>query len=537
MDSDWLLSILERANRIASSSQLDDLLGQMLDLVIDVCEAKAAALCLFDCQAGEMVCRVVRGVENSQKLTGKRIKIERSLAGKTLAQRGPILIEDLDASQIDPIEIGLPDLKRALSIPLWLHDELFGVVQVFNFVNPEIQIVQLLGNRMASELDKALLIQASEQRSERFKALIDIIGRIGSSLDRDQILKMIIESARQLLNAEAGSLFLVDEVTGELVLHFATNIPPEQWPSVRVPPDKGIIGYVARTGETVLVPDTQKDDRYYSNVAQNVGFETRSILAVPLRTRQVYLGGERGSSEERIIGGLEALNKANGTFDAEDAVLLETFANQAATVFQIASLYANTEELFIDVVRAMTAAIDAKDPYTEGHSERVSDFAVAIARELDLKTELIYHIRIAGLLHDVGKIGISDNVLKKPGQLNMEEFEEIKKHPKIGERIMREVRMLQTELAGISQHHEWVDGTGYPSGLCGEGLSLTGRIIAVADVFDAITSDRPYRAAQPANMVLDHLRAETGSHFDRACVEALVRAFQNGMIRVQGEPL
>jgi HD-GYP domain-containing protein (c-di-GMP phosphodiesterase class II) len=537
--SEYLIPILERANQIASTSQLDDLLDQMMDLVIETCQGDAGTLYMLDRQANELVFKVVKGDENSRLLLGKRISVSQGIVGATLRERKPLWVPDIAKDPRWFRDMNGLDHKHqphsVLSFPLLLHNEPIAVVQVFDPAFPELQLAQMLGNRMASEIDKAMLLAASQQRNERLQALVEIIGYIGSSLNQDDILHMIIDFACQLLNAEAGSLFLVDEATGDLVLHVANNVTEGSLLGVRVPAGKGIIGYVVRSGETVLVADTRQDARHYSQVDQDSGFETRSILAVPLKARTVVLGGEQGVTEEHIIGGLEALNKLEGTFDQEDARLLETFANQTATVLEIARLYTNTSELLLGVVKALTTAIDAKDPYTEGHSQRVSDYSLAIARELDISTETINHLRIAGLLHDVGKIGVPDMVLKKPGHLDAEEMAEMKKHPMIGEKIMRSVRNLQNEMPAITEHHERVDGTGYPKGLSGEDISLIGRIVAVADVFDALTSNRPYHQGQAAEQVFEELLAGVGTHFDANCVNALISAYQRGMVQTQKE--
>jgi GAF domain-containing protein/HD superfamily phosphohydrolase YqeK len=537
--SEYLIPILERANAIASTSQLDDLLDQMMDLVIETCQGDAGTLYMLDRQTNELVFKVVKGEEKSQVLVGKRMSVSQGIVGATLRDRKPLWVPDIAKDTRWYREMGKPDHNNqpssVLSFPLLLHNEPIGVVQVFNPAFPELQLAQLLGNRMASEIDKAMLLEASHQRNERLQALVEIIGSIGSSLNQDDILQMIITFACQLLNAEAGSLFLVDEKTGDLVLSVANNVTEGNLIGVRVPAGKGIIGYVVHSGETLLVADTSKDARHYSQVDQASGFETRSILAVPLKARTVVMGGEQGVTQEHIIGGLEALNKLEGTFDQEDARLLETFANQTATVLEIARLYTNTSDLLLGVVQALTTAIDAKDPYTEGHSQRVSDYSLVIARELGMSDETINHLRIAGLLHDVGKIGVPDMVLKKPGNLNDGEMAEMKKHPLIGEKIMKPVHNLQNELPAITEHHERVDGTGYPKGLSGEGISLIGRIVAVADVFDAATSDRPYHQGQAAEQAFQDLLAGVGTHFDGECVNALISAYQRGLVQTQKE--
>jgi putative nucleotidyltransferase with HDIG domain len=210
-------------------------------------------------------------------------------------------------------------------------------------------------------------------------------------------------------------------------------------------------------------------------------------------------------------------------------------AEQAATVLHIARLYADANELFLDTIKALVATIDAKDPYTEGHSQRVSDFSAAMARELEMPTETIHHITIGGLLHDVGKIGVPDAILSKPARLTDDEYEQMKEHPSIGANIMGQVRMLNEEIPALEQHHERLDGNGYPNGLRDVDISLFGRIVAVADVFDAMTSDRPYRDAISVEDSLEYLKKESGSQVDGICVEALIQAYQKGRIKTQKE--
>ncbi len=538
IETSQLFRVLARANQIASSTELDELLSEMLDLIILICGANAGTLYLLDQATDELIFKVVKGDEASQKLLGRRINSQTGITGATVHQNTPVVVEDLakDSRWYRPLgEVQEQKLHNVISLPLLLRDKPIGVVQVFNFTHSPLQFVQLLGNRMASEIEKAMLLQASQQRGERLEALVSIIREISSTLDRDQILNMIIDYARELLDAEASSLFLLDEKTGDLILHISRDMHQTKLPLIRVPAGEGVIGHVVRTGEVVLVTDAAHDDRVFRGLNHASGVVTRSILAVPLRTPTVVLGQECGTTEECTIGGLEAINKREGTFNENDAQLLRTLADQAATVLHIAKLYADANELFWDTSKALVAAIDAKDPYTEGHSQRVSDFSVAIARELDLSNEMIHHIRIGSLLHDVGKIGVPDAILKKPGKLTSEEFDTMKKHPSIGANIMGNVRMLHTELHALAEHHERLDGGGYPNTLSGNEISLIGRIVAVADAFDAMASDRPYRQALDVKNVLDKLYAETGLHYDVRCVNALVQAYRKGRIRTQKE--
>lgn len=530
-----LLAVLERANQIASKTGLNELLNQMLDLILEVSGANAGTLYLLDEETNELVFEVVKGDDEARALVGKRISTNQGVIGATIRSLKPILVDDLTQ---DPRWLPLASkgkknhLKNALSIPLLLEDKPIGAVQIFNFSHYELELIQLLGNRMASEVDKAMLLHASQTRSDRLQALVEIIGHIGSTLDRDQILRLIVNYARQLLDVEACSLFLVDDETQDIVLHISSNLLQAQ---VRVPSGKGIIGHVVRTGETVIVTDVETDQRHYGLIDLEASFKTHSIMAVPLRARTIALGRERGATEERIIGGLEAINKQTGAFTKEDAQLLETLARQAATVGQIAQAYAEVNELFFDVIQALSAAIDAKDPYTQGHSQRVSDFSVEIAKQLRLSPEVVHHIRIGAILHDVGKIGVPDSVLNKPGRLTTLEYDLIKEHPQIGERIMGHIKMLQNELPALTEHHERLNGSGYPRGLKLEQISLMGRIVAVADVFDALTSDRTYRDALVAEEAFQVLHEGMGTQFEPLCVQALIRAYNKGKIHTQKE--
>jgi putative nucleotidyltransferase with HDIG domain len=189
-------------------------------------------------------------------------------------------------------------------------------------------------------------------------------------------------------------------------------------------------------------------------------------------------------------------------------------------------------ELFIGSIRMLAAAIDEKDPYTRGHSGRVAKYSQIIGRELGLTPEDLDKLRIAALLHDVGKIGVDDRVLKKPGSLTPEEFDLMKQHTVKGANIMRPVSQLKEMLPGIELHHEHIDGRGYPYGLSGQQIPLMARIIGVADTLDAMTTNRPYQTAMDLDFALGRIKALTGSKFDAAVVTALDSAIAAGRLRL-----
>jgi HD-GYP domain-containing protein (c-di-GMP phosphodiesterase class II) len=191
----------------------------------------------------------------------------------------------------------------------------------------------------------------------------------------------------------------------------------------------------------------------------------------------------------------------------------------------------DNRQLFIGTVKALAAAIDGKDPYTRGHSERVSRFSMAMAQRLGLADDEVEKIRISALLHDVGKIAIDDKILKKPAALTDEEYEIMKGHPQKGYKIMSQIPAMKEFLPGMYMHHEMVNGMGYPQGLKGDEIPLMGKIVAVADTFDAMTTDRPYQKAMKFEDALARIESFVGTRYDPAVVAALSEACREGQIR------
>jgi HD-GYP domain-containing protein (c-di-GMP phosphodiesterase class II) len=256
------------------------------------------------------------------------------------------------------------------------------------------------------------------------------------------------------------------------------------------------------------------------------GFVTHSILAVPLRI------------ENSVIGVVEAVNKVGGgVFGDDDEHMLSRLADFAATAIHKAKLFGDLNDLFLATIKALANAIEAKDPYTRGHSERIRDFSVSIAIELGVTGADLKNIEIAALLHDTGKIGVPEAVLRKQGKLSEEEFGEMKKHPVIGAEMLVSIKQLHEAIPGIRHHQEYYNGRGYPDGLKGEAIPFFARIIAVADTFDAMTSDRPYRAALSDDQALGELKKCSGEQFDPECVKGFERAYNKGAIISQKKTL
>ncbi|NLI76890.1 MAG: HD domain-containing protein [Candidatus Riflebacteria bacterium] len=373
---------------------------------------------------------------------------------------------------------------------------------------------QLLGyEHEAADLTRELSLVYEE-----ITLLYRLSTAFAGKLQIEQIQQSAVAEIADTLEVAKVSVLMLTEDGQGLVLSAGLGVENGRLGAVRFRRGKGLAWRVVDSGQSLIAND----------LAQYADFDQgrqpdRSLLLVPLATKT------------GLAGVLAVSNPRYGReFTSKDEKLLATIAQQMGSVWENASLYKEAREQFLHTVEALSAAIDAKDPYTHGHSRRVTDFSMAIAEEMALPPEDLELIRISSLLHDIGKLGVSENILRKPDRLTGEEFAEIKKHPVIGAEIMSHVKKLSRFVPGMIDHHERFGGGGYPDGRQGEQISLAGRIIAVADTFDAITSDRPYhpdRKGRPDEVALAEIQRCRGSHFDPVVVDAFQRAYDRGRIK------
>jgi len=329
-------------------------------------------------------------------------------------------------------------------------------------------------------------------------------------VETERLAKLIVTNATRLLRTKIGSLMLINKETNMLEIVAARGLSEEVVKNTRIPIGEGIAGKVAEEGEPILCEDIEKDERFFR--VSNGKYTSNSFVSVPLIV------------QNRVIGVLNVNNKESGQkFDEKDLRLLTILADQSAMTIENAELYRHMQDTYLGTIQTLARAIDAKDPYTKGHSDRVTRYAVEIAREMKLSEGIIRNIEYAALIHDIGKIGIQETILAKKGKLSGTEYEIVKMHPLIGESIITPVKFLNGIAPLILYHHESFDGKGYLEGLRGEGIPLGARIISVADAFDAMTSDRPYRKALTKEKARRELERDSGKRFDPEVVKAFLR--------------
>jgi putative nucleotidyltransferase with HDIG domain len=348
-----------------------------------------------------------------------------------------------------------------------------------------------------------------ELAARRLRTLVDISRSLAEEVNLPALLALTARRTSEALDVERTSVWLHDADRRELW----TVVAEGELREIRMPDDAGIAGAVATAAEPAIVQDVSADPRWNKNVDKRTGYVTRNMLCVPME-----------DSRAGLVGVFQCLNKARRAFDEEDLRFLQAIAAQAAIYIQNARLFEARKRMFDSLVDALAESIESRDPLTAGHSRNVMRYAVEIAEEMGLTPAEVEVIRYAALLHDYGKIGVPDLILRKPSNLTGEEFEVIKKHVNYTEQILARIH-FEERLRAVPQvaaeHHERIDGSGYPRGLAREAISLGGRVIAVADAFDAMTSRRHYRNPMTVPVAMGILTEGAGTQFDRAAVTAL----------------
>ncbi len=350
------------------------------------------------------------------------------------------------------------------------------------------------------------LEQTVQERINELTTLFEVSKVLGSTFNIHEVLEFILKSSLHILHANTGSVMLLDEETKELRIRAAKGLSQEAVEKTRLKLGEGIAGWVAKMEKPLLISNISKDTRFKKFKSKE---ELYSALCVPLKV------------EDKIIGVLNVGATYLHEFTKDDLRTLSILAGEAAVAIRNAQLFTQLEELYMETVKAFVKAIEAKDTYTSGHSEHVTSYAVTIARELGLTKEEIDTIRTASLLHDIGKIGVDEDILNKPAKLTREEYDKVKKHPLIATQIIGHIPLFKKVIPIIFHHHEHYDGNGYVSGLRGEEIPLGSRILGVADAFDAMTSERPYRPAYTLEGAVKELKKNAGSQFDPKIVEVL----------------
>lgn len=350
-------------------------------------------------------------------------------------------------------------------------------------------------------LSMAEMIARLNMRTRDLEALNEAGLKLATFTDFEELLQGIMTTARRALPFRSCAMLLREG--DELVVRGVFGFDERVHIGFRLSRGKGISWRCLERGEPILVDDVSADPDYVPGLSG-----CRCEMAAPI------LG------PEGPIGVFTAESPKPHAFNKDSLSLFSTFAHQVAAAIENTRLHEMNRRTFYQTIRALAQALEQRDSYTSGHSERVTDYALKIAAALGVNEHDLELIRQAGLLHDIGKIGVRDAVLLKPGRLTPPERQHIEQHPIIGDNILHPITFLREALNIVLHHHEHWDGSGYPFGLAGEEIPLVARIIAVADTYDAMTSRRPYRDAMSHEEAVAEIRRMSGKQFDPAVVAA-----------------
>lgn len=514
------------------SFKLEVFMDRIMDRVQEAARAECASLFLLNETRDRLEFAVVKGPD-AEDLEGQSIPAGEGIAGHVVQSGKPYLCSDVKSDgRWSPRIAGQTgrDTRDILAIPLKARGKAIGVIEVINredgesFSQDDVKVLKTMANEISVGIESARLLLQARKQAEQFSTLSKLAAVLNSSLKPQAVRRKAMEACVELLDCETGSLYLIDEEKGELYFEVALGDKGDLVKEIRLKIGEGVAGWVAQEGKSDLVPDTASDPRWASKVDEKSKFQTRNMVTVPVKAKG------------KTIGVLQAINKLRGKrFNKGDLFLLESLADTVAIALENARLYEEQKVMFVETAEALATAIEKRDPYTGGHTKRVRDFSMAAAKYMDLGEDTLEWLELAAILHDIGKIGVDDSVLRKPGRLDYEEFQMMKKHPVWGFEILQHIKQLEPCVPGMKFHHERYDGKGYPEGLNGLEAPLIARIISVADTWDAMTSDRPYRDGLGDKVAAKELRDCSGTQFDPAVVKAFLKAHKKGEVISQNK--
>ncbi|MHB1361037.1 MAG: response regulator [Thermoleophilia bacterium] len=349
--------------------------------------------------------------------------------------------------------------------------------------------------------------QDLRRRTRELSALHSVLSAATRSLELPQVLVVALGELEQILGTTASAAFVVDQETGRLRLVAQHEISEEFLRSIsRDPGDEGIFARVLASGKGVFVQDPAQDEKLAA-----VGEEAVCLVVFPMK------------SSNEVVGIVVGVCNEQKEIDLAGWKLLDSIGEEMGVVVENVRLYENLRQAYLSTIRALAEAVDAKDTFTRGHSDRVSAIAVAIAEEMDIDGELVNNIRDAGYLHDIGKIGTPDAVLTKKGALTPDEQDTMRLHPGASHKIISATRLPDDIKVMIRHHHERFDGSGYPDGLKQSEIPLGSRILAVADAYEAMTANRPYRGCLSEEEAVAELKRCAGIQFDPDVVDSFLQ--------------
>jgi len=515
-------ALYDTVHVLSMHQDLRAVLQAILDRAGTLVGVAQGAIHLYDPVRGDLELAVVR---NLPVPPGSRLPLSVGSVGAAARERRPVIVHDYGRWEGRNEEMAALGIGSVIAVPMLYRGDLIGVLSLSElaernrrFREDDARLLTLFAAQASSVVHNARLFDDARRRLDQLQALHDIDTAISSSLDLRVTLTVLLDKVTTTLHVDAADVLLMNPAGTTLEYIAARGFRTGALQHSRLPLGRGYAGQAAAERRTVIVPDlgAAPGELRRSPQLRDEGFVT--YIAAPL------------VAKGQVKGVLELFHRSRLDPDAEWLAFLSTLAGQAAIAIDNATLVSDLQQANMELTIAYdttlegwSRALDLRDRETEGHTRRVTELTLRLAREMGVPEDHLVHIRRGALLHDIGKMGIPDSILLKPGPLTQQEWEIMRRHPVVAHQLLTPIPHLRRALEIPLHHHEKWDGTGYPQGLAGEQIPLAARIFAVADVWDALCSDRPYRKAWPPDQARAYIESQAGKHFDPKVVAVFLR--------------
>jgi len=505
----------------------------VLKQILELVNATTAALITRDSETDEAVIECIQGKWSEKQ--GTRIPISHTVMKEMFNSTTPKRIGNI-SKMIQSVAGEEPETNvYAASIPLITQDETLGVINVLKesktetdetiFSDMDMRLLRATADITANALRRAELHEQTQEHLRRLSALHEIDMTVNASFDLHLVFDILLDRLTIQLNVDAADILLYDPHIQRLTYEMGAGFRSANIPQTDIRLDKGYAGKAAMERRIVTIKNLDFAEEYLRmRGLLDEGF--LSYTALPL------------ISKGEIKGVLEIFYRRKIKSDISWQNFLHTLATQTAIAIDNARLFNEVHRSNLDLTRAYDAtikgwsdALELRDMETEGHSKRVTDATLRLAKAMGIPEQEFPHIRRGALLHDIGKMAIPDSILRKPGKLTKDEWEIMHQHPVFAYQLLSKIDYLKPALEIPYYHHEKWDGSGYPLGLQGMQIPLTARIFAVIDVWDALLSDRPYRKAWKPQKVIAYIIEQSGKHFDPEVVKTFLDLIEKGIIK------
>ena len=526
-----LKRLVELSVTLNSTLDLDALLQLITATATELLDCDAASILLYDEKAARLYFAAATG-SDPRKLAEIPVPLDASLAGTIFRTNQPIILNKVEQ---DPRHYSMVSdqvsvhVRSLVGVPMLIKDRVIGVLEGINkrggvFAGQDEAILSVTASHAATAINNARLFRDAERRARNLEAARDINNAVLNNLDIHLTLPQILSHVRARLEVDAADVLLLDPHLNVLTYADGLGFRTNALDKVVLRLGEGTAGRVALEKKIVNIPDINMAGDIFTRAPLLKEENFAAYHAAPLIVK-----GD-------VKGVLEVFHRSPLDADDDWLAFFQALAEQTAIAIDSATLFTDLQRSNEDLKLAYDAtilgwshALDLRDRETEGHTQRVTKMTIQLARAYGLSEEAITHVRRGALLHDMGKMGVSDAVLRKPNALTDEEWLQMRLHPQYAYDMLAEIDYLRPALDIPYCHHEKWDGTGYPRGLKGEEIPLAARLFAVVDVWDALYYDRPYRKGWTLDHTLEYIGEQSGKHFAPSVVEVFLRVVRDIM--------